>query len=210
MLHSYACRITHGLEVVKHIVAVWSSECKRIVAFQHTDTEKIHCHLLIIGSRIEKKQLRNLSRNCGVDVKGNENMSFKLYDERKTYLVYMTKGQFSPFYLQDFTLEECEAAKKLWVPNAVRNPMKELYQKFDSLIDFSSQEFKEAIGLALELRQPIEHLRFELVRKKAHGVAFAFNDNFATGKFFQDYKTLCYTYCFRHAIMIPKEWKGNY
>jgi len=211
MLHSYAVRITYGKEIVKHIISVWSTQCEKIVAFEHTDAKKIHSHLLIIGSRICKKQLRNLARNCGVDVKGNANMSFKAYDENETYITYMTKGKFSPYYLQGFTQDECEEAKKQWVPQAERNTMKELYNRFESIIDLNGQEFRDMVATEISLNpKSNQDMRFEYVRSKAHKVAFHANECFATGKFFSDYKTLVYTYCFRNHIGIPRDWKGNY
>lgn len=209
MLHSYACRITYGKEVVKHIAAIWALQCEQLVAFEHTDTAKIHCHLLIINSRVEKKQLRNLSRNCGVDVKGNANMSFKAYDSNETYLVYMTKGQFSPFYLLGFTQDQCEEAKKQWVPPKERDTNAELYVKLESCVDFNSSEFRASVEHALRLGQDLD-MRFDYVKRKAHTLAFVKNKMFATGKFFSDYKMLVYTYCFRNNIIIPKDWKGNY
>lgn len=211
MLESYAVRITYGKETVKHIIAVWATQCEKILAFEHTDAQKIHCHLLVIGSRVCKKQLRNIAKNCGVDLKGNANMAFKAYDANETYIVYMSKGKFSPFYLQGFTQEECEEAKKQWVPKAERNTMKELYHRFESTIDLNGQEFRDIVETEITLNpKSTVDLRFEYVRKKAHRIAFHANDSFATGKFFSDYKTLVYTYCFRNGIQIPRDWKGNY
>jgi len=213
MLESYAVRITYGKEVVKHIIAVWATQCEKILAFEHTDAQKIHCHLLVIGSRVCKKQLRNIAKNCGVDLKGNANMAFKSYDANETYITYMSKGKFSPFYLQGFTQEECEEAKKMWVPRESRSPMKELYKRFEVVADLSSQAFAEHVEQTLRLH-PREAVlpgcRFEWVRSKAHAIAFHANDSFATGKFFSDYKMLVYTFCFRNGIPIPMDWKGNY
>lgn len=209
MLHSYACRITYGKEVVKHIAAIWALQCEKLIAFEHTDAAKIHCHLLIINSRVKSKQMRNLSRNCGVDVKGNANMSFKAYDENETYLVYMTKGQFSPFYLLGFTQDQCEDAKKLWVPSSQRNAKAELFKKLEACVDFNGSEFKEMVIKLLQIGEKGD-VRFEYVRSKAHKLAFTNNKMFADGKFFSDYKMLVYTYCFRNNIAVPREWKGNY
>lgn len=211
MLESYAVRITYPKENVKHIISVWSTECEKLVAFEHTDAKKVHSHLLIINSRICKKQLRNLAAKCGVDVKGQANMSFTKYDANTTYLVYMTKGKFLPYYLQGFTQEECEEAKKQWVEPSERNPMRELYQRFESSVDLSGEEFSAYKQYVFDQKAERNvNIHFEYIRNKAHKIAFQANNQFATGKFFNDYKTLVYTYCFRNNIPIPRDWKGNY
>lgn len=92
--------------------------------------------------------------------------------------------------------------------------MKELYKRFESTVDLSGQGFKDYMTSLLEITSTRDLVkgdaRFEWVRSKAHRVAFQANDCFATGKFFADYKTLVYTFCFRNGIQVPRDWKGNY
>lgn len=211
-MSSYAVRITHPQAVVRHIIASWATQCEKIVAYEHTDAKKIHSHLLIVNTRVEKKQLRNIAGNCGVSVKGNENMSFRSYDGNRRALVYMTKGKFSPYYLQGFTQDECEEARKLW-DNTMKkkaNTLKEFYESFDASVDLGSDDFKQFKEFVYEQKAERDiNVHFEYVRKKAHQMAFSNNDFIANGKFFSDYKMLVYTYCFRHSIPIPRDWKGN-
>lgn len=209
-MDSYAVRITHSQTAVKHILAVWATQCEKVVAFEHTDTAKIHSHLLIINCRVGKKQLRNLASTCGVNVKGNENMSFKAYDFNKRYLVYMSKGQFSPYYLKGFTQEECEEARLQWNPNERKeNPTVQLYNKFESALSLKSEEFKDYVANALKLNSKIDDIRFDWVKSKAYMFAFEENQRIANHVFSTKYKMLVNTYCMRHHISMGN-WKGSY
>lgn len=210
MPHSYAVRITYPKETVRHVINVWTTQCEKVAAFEHTDAKKVHCHLLIINSRIEKKQLRNIASKCGVDLKGNANMSFKAYDENETYITYMTKGVFSPFYLQGFTQEECEEAKKQWTPRQ-GDPLKTLYKQFEVSIDFQGKEFKDYIEEVFKIsKNTTEDLRFNYVRSRAHKSVLLYHKGWANPRFFNDYKTFVYTFCFANNISIPKDWHRNY
>lgn len=210
-MESYACRITHPQTTVRHILASWSTQCEKLVAFEHTDGSKIHSHLLIINSRVGKKQLRNIAANCGVNVKGNEFMSFKAYDHNERYLVYMSKGQFTPYYLQGFTQEECEAAKAQWVPDQKKeNPQVRIYNRFEASLDLLSEEFRNYVTNALALKLKIEDIRFEWIRSKSSRFAFAECDRIANQKYVNMHKMLTNTYCMRHNIPIDKSWKGSY
>lgn len=210
-MESYAVRITHPQTTVQHIIATWATQCEKIVAFEHTDKPKIHSHLLIINTRIGKKQLRNIAANCGVNVKGNENMSFKAYDQNTRYLVYMSKGQFTPYYLQGFTRDECDAAKALWVPNQKKeNPQQRIYNRFETDLSLYCEDFRKALSTALDLKQPLDYVRFDFVRSKAWRFSFAECDQIANHKTSNLYKMLVNTYCMRHGVPIDRNWKGNY
>jgi len=214
MLHSYAVRITYPQATVKHIIAVWATICEKIVAFEHTDAKKIHSHLLVIGCKVEKKQMRNIAATCGVDVKGQENMAFRVYDANTTYIVYMTKGKFSPYYLQGFTQEECEEAKQRWKPEK-ETRIGLLYNKLDACIDgYKSEEYLAWRNAEVDTRFRLGlrddwNPQWEWLLKRARAIAFMDNNQFCTGRFFQDHKMLVYTYALRNYIPIPKDWKGN-
>lgn len=209
-MESYAVRITHPKETVKHILAVWSTRCEKIVAIEHTDTPKVHSHLLIINCSIEKKQLRNIAANCGVNVKGNESMSFKAYDANERYLVYMSKGQFDPYYLQQFTAEQCLSAKALWVPDQKKASLQaRQYNRFESSIDLNSDDFKKYVTKCLEVPTYNFNMAFEYIRTKGSAFSFAECDRIASHKYINMYKMVVNTYCMRHNIPIDTKWKGN-
>jgi len=214
-MESYAVRITHPQTTVRHIIAAWSTQCEKLVAYEHTDATKIHSHLLILNSRVGKKQLRNIAANCGVNVKGNECMSFKSYNHNERYLTYMSKGQFTPYYLQGYTQDECEQAKAQWVPNQSKeNPQVRLYNRFEASLDLLSEEFKRYVEGALamgETRGVISgNIKFEWIKSKASSFAFNECDRIANHKYVNSYKMLVNTYCMRHNIPIDKNWKGSY
>lgn len=211
-MESYAVRITHPKTTVQHIIASWSTQCEKLLAYEHTDASKIHCHLLIVNSRIGKKQLRNIAANCGVNVKGNESMSFKAYDSNNRYLTYMSKGQFNPFYLQGYTQDECDAAKAEWVPNQKKqNPQIALYNRFEATLDLQSESYRNYIIAGLQLNpKGIENLRFEFIRSRASAYSFAECDRIANYKYVNMYKMLVNTYCMRHNIPVERNWKGNF
>jgi len=209
-MESYAVRITHPQTTVQHIISSWATQCEKLVAYEHTDATKIHCHLLIVNSRIGKKQLRNIAANCGVNVKGNESMSFKAYDSNARYLTYMSKGQFNPFYLQGITQDECDAAKAEWVPNQRKqSPQISLYNRFEASLDLQCEEFRRYVAGVLELNTKIDNIRFEWIRSKASAFSFAECDRIANHKYVNNYKMLVNTYCMRHNIPIEKNWKGH-
>jgi len=213
-MESYAVRITHPQTTVRHILASWSTQCEKLVAFEHTDATKVHSHILILNTRVGKKQLRNIAANCGVNVKGNEYMSFRAYDHNERYLVYMSKGQFTPYYLQGYTQEECEAAKSQWVPDQKKeSPQVRIYNRFEASLDLQSQEFKKYVEAALALGNAREvmtgDLRFQWIKTKGSAFAFAECDRLANPKYVNMYKMLVNTYCMRHNVPMDQKWKGT-
>lgn len=219
MLHDYAVRITHSQADVMRVIRLWATRCYKIIAYEHQEEgKKIHCHLLIQGSNVEKKQLRNIGNEV-LNLKGNENCSFKAFDENLTYLTYMSKGKFDPFYIQNYSTEEITEAKNKWVPpeNYVKETSNEkLYNEFylhlfageDEAEEyvFETKKYKHFRNKFIE-ENPFVNTdpRFEYIRSKARNFAFIKNKRLATGKFFTEYKMLLCSFCFREALPIPKD-----
>jgi len=148
-------------------------------------------------------------------VKGNEFMSFRAYDHNERYLVYMSKGQFTPYYLQGYTQEECEAAKSQWVPDQKReSPQVRIYNRFEASLDLQSEEFKKYVENALSLGNAREvmsgDIRFQWIRSKAYSWSFNECDRIANQKTKNMYLMLVNTYCMRHNVPIDTKWKGSY
>lgn len=114
----YAVRITHSYEVATPIVHLWAMKCEKILAYEHigSRTGKIHIHLLLVNTSVDKKQLRNIAATTKIAVSGNEWMSFKAADLDTTYITYMSKGEISPSYNKGYTDEELLLYKSKWVP----------------------------------------------------------------------------------------------
>lgn len=131
MPHDYFVRITHSYEASVRVLSAWALRCEKMVCYEHvgTQTEKIHIHVVILGSSVCKKQLRNIGQQF-VPLKGNENCSFKECQSWETPLVYMTKGNLEPKYLMGFTKEECDSAKAKWVePSAQPSKQRQIYNE---------------------------------------------------------------------------------
>ena len=89
----------------------------KILAYEHLGerTGKIHIHLPLVNTSVDKKQLRNIAATTKIPVSGNEWMSFKVADLEPTYITYMSKGQIDPSYNKGYTEAELEEYKHKWV-----------------------------------------------------------------------------------------------
>ena len=67
----YAVRITHSYEVAKPIVHLWAMKCEKILAYEHLGerTGKIHIHLLLVNTSVDKKQLRNIAATTKISIR---------------------------------------------------------------------------------------------------------------------------------------------
>lgn len=206
MPHDYFCRVTLPYEKIASMVSLWACRSEKLVCYEHVGakTEKVHCHILIKGSVIEKKQLRNIAGNSlGINnVKGNENMSFKSCDDNwKVALTYMTKGNLNPKYIKGYEMSDADEWKSKWVEPAryeKRNTAELLYNSFEECNHESMFE---------DMPQDPEYTKFDRVRYVARAYAFQRNSMLWTQKAVNDYKMLTMTYCFRHSISIPQTHK---
>lgn len=89
-MHNYFVRITRSYSDLSGLVLSWAARADKMVVYEHVGdaTEKTHIHMVIIGSEVCKKQLKNLVGF--MNFKGNGDWSFKEYEEGDA-MVYMTK-----------------------------------------------------------------------------------------------------------------------
>lgn len=205
MPHNYAVRITHSYEDCKHIVACWAMECDKMAVYEHigSETEKVHIHMIIVGSRIQKKQLRNKAAQVSqVPLKGNENCSFKDYDGNEVALTYMTKGNLTPKYLKGYTVEDAHLWNTKWVePTPKQEKISEIKKVYTAEFSYdlvnsewrAYNESNSAISIQLFLR------------RKAHKAAMKLNKGMITPKCSTDARTLYITYCYNHGVKIDKK-----
>ena len=117
----YCLRIHHPYEDAKRIFAAFALRCDKLVVYEHPadgKTKRIHCHALLTGTNVDKKQLRNVAEGThSVDVKGNGNMAFSEdeWDQDMHFVTYMSKGKWDPKYYKGFSEEDITTAKSLWV-----------------------------------------------------------------------------------------------
>lgn len=134
----------HARQSVRSIVNAWSTQVERMVVYEHDDdgANRIHCHLMIEGSRVSKKRLQQLaSAACDTQVDGGEDrrarslMSFrsKGYDGNIAGFSYCTKGKYDPKYIQGWTAENALQWKEAWVApehHVKRTPWRILQEAF--------------------------------------------------------------------------------
>lgn len=205
MPNDYFVRITHSYEAIAQLVSLWALRSERLAVFEHTGTktEKIHCHILILGSVLQKKQLRNIGSEI-VMLKGNEFCSFKECISWETPVVYMTKGKLDAKYLKGWTQADVDMWKSRWVePKSYQkpNPYQGVYDYvFDSVNGFSITDDDRDEGVYAPFLKLKHHVRRWV---------FAYHNEFWTPQAQNHYKVCVYTYVMRNKnIPIPdNEWK---
>lgn len=138
MSFNYFVRITHSYEIAERLVHDWAMRCTRLCVYEHegVKTGKVHIHVLVVGSNIEKKQLRNRGAALGLDLKGNALCSFKVLDVSAPSimhtLVYCSKGEYLPQYYKEFDYKtELRAAVDAWKePEEVLTQGQQRYNDF--------------------------------------------------------------------------------
>jgi len=113
----YAVRITHSYEQAKPIIHLWAMRCDKMLVYEHIGgtTNKTHIHISLLGTNVDKKQLRNIAAETKIPVAGNEYMSFKKWDRDEEYIKYMSKGKHDPKYNKGYEEIELLEIKKRWV-----------------------------------------------------------------------------------------------
>lgn len=215
MPYDYFIRVTHAYEKLRSLLSLWSMRCERMAVYEHvgTQTEKVHCHILIMGSCVHKKQLRNIGATC-VNLKGNEMCSFKDADSNwETACVYMTKGKLDPKQLKGFEDGKANEWKTKWVePDKVEkiSTAQKSYNYFQSIVDeafLDPEQFNPPNYVIEQGVQGVNLYKFNFVKRVARDISFQLNGALWTQKCANDYKMLLMSYCMRHGIPIPREHK---
>lgn len=140
----YCFRISHAYEAAQRIIAAWALRSDKLIVYEHVGgrTEKVHIHGLILGTSVDKKQLRNVAADTNsCPVSGQENLSFTTndWDGDSHYMTYMSKGKHDPKYLKGYTDDEARVWKQKWVePNPVFS-----FDKDDKMYDEFSQSMMD-------------------------------------------------------------------
>ena len=224
MPYDYFVRITHPYVSVASLLGTWALRCEKLLAYEHvgTKTEKVHIHILIMGSALQKKQLRNIGQQYA-DLKGNELCSFKECITWEQPVVYMTKGNLEPVYNKGFETKELAELKAKWVePKKYekKSANQTLYEGWECS-DWKQLANKLANDEA-EWRKRYEsadrfgqdsmivndiYCAFDTVREYFRQYIFDQNHHIWDQQAVNKYKMMVMTYCFRNHISIPKnEW----
>lgn len=211
--YSFFVRITYPYSHIQALVSMWGLKCEKLAVYEHEGekTQKVHCHLVVMNSCVDKKQLRNIgSKYC--DLKGNENASFAKLDSERKPLVYMTKGVLDPKYLKTFTKEEAQTWKEQWVAPSSAPPkipwavtlygLAFPYDKDRDTDEFDYGSFPPETDRRL--------IKFERVLKHVNNTCLRFNEYMFTPKCCQEVQTLMKTYCYRWDISIPQDYKKRF
>lgn len=216
MPFNYAVRVTRSYEFCKHFVAAWALKCDKILAYEHvgTVTEKVHIHLMIIGSSVESDQLRNIARPLGGAVlKGNGDWSFKTKDKKygavtdsPRYISYMSKGQYDPKYNKGYSDAELAEAKSAYAPLGKQSKVELQFNEFQGQIDLEDIPKYQVVNQFF----PKGHFpAFELVQTKARAYAFKANKCIWSQATAALARTLTMTYCMRNDVSFDDKflWK---
>jgi len=115
---NYCARLTYSYEDCSGVFHAWALRCNQMVVYEHvgSKTEKVHCHVLLTGTSVDKKQLRNIAEGTRLDVKGQQRLAFSTneWDGDVHFITYMSKGKHEPKYQKGFTAIELDEARKAW------------------------------------------------------------------------------------------------
>lgn len=143
-MFNFAVRITLPFSDVSGAVRSWAMKADKLLCYEHTNTDKLHCHLLMLNTSVDAERLKQLAKACGVDGKGNQFWSFKTKSKHTgpvseetsgRYITYMTKGQFDPKYVKGYEQEYLLALKDAWTEH--EEPVsreQELYDEFEGVV----------------------------------------------------------------------------
>lgn len=211
MPYDYFARITHSYERCAAMIGRWALECDKVLVYEHvgTETEKVHIHCILRGSRVCKKQLRNIGKDF-VDLKGNENCSFKECVSEETPITYMSKGNLTPKYNKGYEHGYIEMRRMEWRPPTEHVKMS---AQMSLVYSFENQHLQDIIEAQQNMPAdiPIEDVPkwvFNKIKTLARTWLFQ-KTQIANQKFFNDYKTIVMTVCFKRNISIPKDCRWS-
>lgn len=202
--YDYAVRITHSYEVCKAIIDTWSQRCEKMLVYEHNELgKKVHIHMVITRSDTEKKWLRELGARTGVNLKGNENCSFKKFDGNKTAIVYMTKGINDPKFNKGYSEEDIALWKSQWEQKPASKDAA-LYEQV-----FGDAEYNEELYKEWTREYPMDAMdmyhKYKWVKSLAYKSVLLRNGYIVNLKAINQYKMLVYSYCAVTDIRIPDD-----
>lgn len=141
---NFAVRITLPFSDISGTVRSWALKADKLLCYEHDNTDKLHCHLLMLNVSVDAERLKQLAKACGVDGKGNQFWSFKTKSKRtgpvseatsERYITYMTKGQFDPKYVKGYDMEYLSSLKEAWSEEEVAvSREEEMYNEFEGVV----------------------------------------------------------------------------
>lgn len=143
-MFNFSVRITLPFSDVSGAVRSWAMKADKLLCYEHTNTDKVHCHLLMMNVSVDAERLKQIAKACGVSGKGNEFWSFKTKSKNvgpiseattERYITYMTKGMFDPSYVKGYDEYHLQALKEAWQEGAAAiSKEEELYNEFEGVV----------------------------------------------------------------------------
>lgn len=158
-MNAFCGRITRPYSDLSGVFSEWTKDCEYLFVYEHDADEKVnrtHCHLLLIGSKRDNKGIKNISSYKKLQLKGNEDHSYKKYDnvydkghegEWYEYVKYMTKGKLDYKLAYGHNADViCENSKLKWVePKSVE----------DKVVKVDKEKKKDYWNVVLEVREQL-------------------------------------------------------
>lgn len=207
--YNYCVRITKPFGVLRDLVSCWAERCERVAVYEHVGrfTEKTHIHMVLGGSEVCKKQLKNLLRIHNINTQGslggNKDWSFKEWDGDENACAYMTKGYIKYSFLKKWNDDDHDRWIKMWrgTPNSSADQ-----DAFDDCFD-------DAVFIPVKTQWERDerpylpttelHGEFKFIRKYVRNFVFNEYGRIWNVQAINRYKMLVYSYCFRNNVMIP-------
>lgn len=205
----YAVRVTHAYESVKAFIGVWALKCDKLLVYEHNEVgKKIHIHVQIMGTSVDKKQLRNIA---GATLspslfKGNENMSFRTgdMDDPDKNITYMSKGLLEPSYNKGYDPDFLEQQRLKWVlPTQYKkiSSWEKLWLEYEPTVDKPKTDV--ALWIASTELYPPTLVTHEYVKSHAYKWLLKRHNGIWCPQIHQELACLVRTYCYRYNISIP-------
>lgn len=210
---SFFVRITRPYCDLSGIVAQWAMRCDKLVVYEHIGgkTEKTHIHAAIFKARCDKKTLKNAYSHLRLS--GNEDHSWKSWDEDLTPITYMTKGVLQPSYLMGFSRDEIDVLKAQWVEPkdyVKRTCWQKLYEDFAKVVSPKPEwRFDYEGYISSTVVDPAKFQR-EMYQSKVLKEVFAFvrnkNGNTWSPNYVNQVKCCFFSHMFHLNLQISSEW----
>lgn len=212
--HSYCVRITEDYETLIPLIDAWSPRIERFAVYEHIGerTNKTHCHMVIERSAIAKDQLKNIAKGLGINLKGNEQCSFKAFDGDDKAYIYMTKGILNAKFLKHWTSTDTDAWKKRWIGDKGHQISKDALAYEDCFAEITygiSWKYYQRDNPNTYIpgydRISDNDYHYRYMKKYAHSYAFQRYGRIWNIQASNLYKMLVYTYVYRNDLTIPKD-----
>lgn len=211
MPFNFAVRITKPFSDLSGTVRQWAMKADKLLCYEHDNTDKLHCHLLMLNVSVDAERLKQISKESGVTGKGNEFWSFKTKSKKtgsvsaetaERYITYMSKGRYDPKYVKGYEPDYVQHCKESW-EQGDSAPSKEelLYLEFEEAVIMFCREGPE------HARQGTYILRADktdVLALLARRIAFAKCARIWNVRTANMAKSFFLTYCMREGMVIDE------